>query len=69
MILERKVKIAIAAALFWMAFATVVILGTHGEAVAKADTVAPAGEPASTWMAQPASEMPHTEMLAPTRPC
>lgn len=65
--IERKAKIAIAAALFWMAFATVVILGTHGEAVAKADSVAPAVE--AVWMAQPVGELPQSGALAAPRSC
>lgn len=69
MILEKKVKIAIAAAVFWMAFATLVILGTHGEGMARADSVAPVGEPASAWMARPASETPNMEVPPPTRTC
>jgi len=69
MMLEKKVKIAIAAALFWMAFATAVILGTHGEAVARVDSVTPAGEPASVWMARPASDTPRMESLPAPRPC
>jgi len=67
--IERKAKIAIAAALFWMAFATVVILGTHGEAVAKADSVAPTGKVEAVWMARPAGELPQTGALAAPRSC
>jgi len=53
MILDSKSKIAIAASIFWMAMATFVILGTHGEAVAKADT-APTMDVTTEWMAHPA---------------
>jgi len=66
--IERKAKIAIAAALFWMAFATVVILGTHGEAVAKAGS-APAGKVEAVWMAQPVGELPQSGALAAPRSC
>lgn len=54
MVLDSKSKIAIAASIFWMAMATFVILGTHGEAVAKADSIAPSLETATEWMAHPA---------------
>ncbi|MDH3732714.1 MAG: hypothetical protein OEU54_04235 [Gemmatimonadota bacterium] len=54
MALDNKSRIAIAASLIWMAMATFVILGTHGEAVAKANTAIPTLENASEWMAHPA---------------
>lgn len=54
MALDNKSKIAIAASLAWMAMATFVILGTHGEAVAKADNIVPTIESGSEWMAHPA---------------
>ena len=52
--LDGKSRIAIAASIFWMAMATIVVLGTHGQAVANADTVAPPVDAASEWMAHPA---------------
>jgi hypothetical protein len=54
MALDGKSKIAIAASIFWMAMATFVILGTHGEAVAKADAGLTAPEATTEWMAHPA---------------
>ena len=54
MALDRESKIAIAASIFWMALATFVILGTHGQSMAKADTVEPTLEPTTEWQAHPA---------------
>jgi len=56
--LEKQTRIAIAASLLWMAMATFLILGTHGAAVAHADSTvdAPAEAPTSEWMTLPASE-------------
>lgn len=56
--LEKQTRIAIAASLLWMVVATFVILGTHGPAVAHADSAvdAPAEAPAAEWMALPASD-------------
>jgi hypothetical protein len=52
--MDGKRKIAIAASILWMAMATFVILGTHGEAVAKADVAAPTQGIETEWMAHPA---------------
>lgn len=51
---DGKRKIAIAASLLWMAVATIVVLGTHGQAVARADAPVPAIENGTEWMAHPA---------------
>lgn len=55
---KQQTRIAIAASLLWMAIATFLILGTHGPAVAQADsaTDAPAEAPTAEWMALPASD-------------
>ncbi len=55
MMLDGKSKIAIVASIIWMAMATFVILGTHGEALAKADSALPSLETTTEWMAYPAS--------------
>lgn len=55
MMMERQSKIAIAASLLFMAMATFVILGTHGEAVAKAGAAEPGIAPTSGWMTLPAA--------------
>jgi hypothetical protein len=57
MAIDGKSKIAIAASILWMAMATFVILGTHGETVAKADASVPAVGTETEWMAHPA-ELP-----------
>lgn len=57
MAMDGKRKIAIAASILWMAMATFVILGTHGEAVAKTDALAPAPGTETEWMVHPA-ELP-----------
>ena len=54
MMLDGKSKIAIAASIFWMAMATFVILGTHGESVAKANAAVATPEVTTEWMAHPA---------------
>jgi len=69
--LERQTRIAIAASLLWMAMATFLILGTHGPAVAQADsaTDAPAEPPATEWMALPASDTGVTAIAAGALRC
>ena len=69
MVLDNKSKIAIAASIFWMALATFVILGTHGQSVAKADTVTPTVESAAQWQAHPAHLSDERVSLADPAQC
>lgn len=54
MAMDGKSRMAIAASLVWMAMATFLILGTHGEAVAKDDVAGPTLDTQTEWMAHPA---------------
>ncbi|MFV1986087.1 MAG: hypothetical protein ACC682_02310 [Gemmatimonadota bacterium] len=69
MMLDGKSKMAIVASIFWMAMATVVILGTHGEAVAGTDSALPTLETTTEWMAHPASYPAETGGLTYPDPC
>lgn len=59
---KQQTRIAIAVSLLWMAMATVLILGTHGPAVAQADAALDAAEGApveaatAEWLALPARD-------------
>ncbi|MDX1578422.1 MAG: hypothetical protein R3266_08050 [Gemmatimonadota bacterium] len=52
--MERTSKLAIAGSLVWVALATAVILGTHGQAVASGSATFEAAE--TEWLVYPASD-------------